>query len=136
MHVDGACHCGNIAFEAEVDPERVGICHCTDCQKLSASAFRTIAIVAPDRFRLIRGKPKEYIKIGDSGNRRIQAFCADCGSGLYATNADGAPKAFNIRVGTLTQRGNLPPRFECWHRSALDWVCIAHETKRFDTNPS
>lgn len=31
LKIDGACHCGNITFEAEVDPEKVLICHCTDC---------------------------------------------------------------------------------------------------------
>ncbi len=40
MQIDGACHCGNIAFEAEVDPETVRICHCTDCQTMSGSLFR------------------------------------------------------------------------------------------------
>ena len=40
MRINGACHCGNIAFEAEVDPETVRICHCTDCQTMSGSLFR------------------------------------------------------------------------------------------------
>ena len=31
MKVDGACHCGSIRYEAEVDPAKVIICHCTDC---------------------------------------------------------------------------------------------------------
>ena len=32
MNVTGSCHCGEIQFEATIDPKRVGICHCTDCQ--------------------------------------------------------------------------------------------------------
>ena len=35
MKVDGACHCGELAYEAEIDPERIGVCHCVDCQILS-----------------------------------------------------------------------------------------------------
>lgn len=31
MRVTGACQCGAIRYEAEVDPQAVGICHCTDC---------------------------------------------------------------------------------------------------------
>jgi len=31
MKVQGACHCGRIKYEAEVDPERVSLCNCTDC---------------------------------------------------------------------------------------------------------
>jgi len=37
MHVEGNCHCGQIKFRAEVDPDQVEICHCTDCQTLSRS---------------------------------------------------------------------------------------------------
>jgi hypothetical protein len=29
MKIDGRCHCGNITFEAEVDPATVAICHRT-----------------------------------------------------------------------------------------------------------
>lgn len=135
MKVDGQCHCGAIAYEAELDPERVGICHCSDCQALSASAFRTVAIVSADTFAITRGKPKEYVKVGDSGNPRVQAFCPDCGSGLYATDTGDNPRAYNIRAGTVRQRHDLVPRFECWRQSALPWLPENTSTKKFDKNP-
>lgn len=136
MKIDGACHCGEIAFEAELDPDRVGICHCSDCQALSASAFRTVAIVTDSSFELLRGKPNEYVKTGDSGNRRIQAFCPTCGSGLYATNVDEGPKLYNIRLGTVRQRNELIPKFECWHPSALEWLPDLKGTCKFNGNPT
>lgn len=40
MKITGGCHCGAIRYEAEVDPATAGICHCTDCQVLSGTAFR------------------------------------------------------------------------------------------------
>ena len=40
MKVTGACHCGFITIEGEADPEKVNICHCTDCQTGTGSAFR------------------------------------------------------------------------------------------------
>ena len=40
MKVTGACHCGAITIEGEADPEKVNICHCTDCQTGTGSAFR------------------------------------------------------------------------------------------------
>jgi len=36
MKIDGRCHCGYISYEAQIDPEKVMICHCT----LFGSAFR------------------------------------------------------------------------------------------------
>ena len=47
MKIEGGCHCGGIRFEAEVDPAAVVICHCTDCQTFSGSAFRTVALTKP-----------------------------------------------------------------------------------------
>lgn len=135
MKITGECHCGAIAYEAEIDPSGVGICHCADCQTLSASAYRTVAIAPAETFKLTRNRPKEYVKVAESGNRRVQAFCPDCGSAIYATNAEGERQAYNIRLGTSHQRRDLPPRFECWTRSTLPWVSENTGTKRFDENP-
>ena len=134
MKINGGCHCGAIAYEAELDPSRVGICHCADCQALSASAYRTIAVVDGDSFQLT-GKPREYVKVGDSGNRRVQAFCANCGSALYSTNADGEREVYNLRAGTIEQRRELVPQFECWRTSALDWLPELPSSTKFDKNP-
>ena len=46
MKVEGACLCGYIAIEGEVDPDKVTVCHCTDCQTSSGSAFR-VSIPVP-----------------------------------------------------------------------------------------
>jgi hypothetical protein len=43
MKIDGRCHCGEITFEAEVDPDALNICHCTDCQTLSGSACSPVS---------------------------------------------------------------------------------------------
>ena len=54
MKIDGRCHCGYVSYEAEIDPEKIVICHCADCQTLSGSAFRTVALTREDAFRLRR----------------------------------------------------------------------------------
>ncbi len=122
MKIDGGCHCGDITYEAEIDPEKVGICHCTDCQALSGTAFRTVVLVPGEAFRLLSGEPKIYVKTGDSGAKREQAFCPECGSAIYATAAGDGPKVYNIRLGTARQRGELPPKIQYWFRSALPWL--------------
>ena len=52
--------------------------------------MRAIA-VAPAQEIIIKGNPKEYIKIGDSGNKRIQAFCSNCGTQLFASDIKKLP---------------------------------------------
>ncbi|MFZ5714469.1 MAG: GFA family protein, partial [Bradyrhizobium sp.] len=67
MHIDGQCHCGKITYEAEIDPEQVSVCHCTDCQALTGSPFRVTAICAKADVKLTAGTPKVYGKRGDNG---------------------------------------------------------------------
>ena len=122
MHVDGRCHCGFITFEAEIDPEKVAICHCTDCQTLTGSAFRTFARSLEGGFRLRSGEPKIYVKTGDSGAKRLHAFCPECGTPIYSTPEGDGPKVYSIRVGTCCQRYELAPRRQNWCRSAQPWI--------------
>jgi hypothetical protein len=123
MKIDGSCQCGGIAFEAEVDPKQVNICHCTDCQAFSGSAFR-IGIAAPAKdFKIKSGKPKTYVKTAETGAKRAQVFCPDCGTHLYATAAD--PKeatVYRLRYGAVRQRHELTPSTQIWCRSAAPWV--------------
>jgi hypothetical protein len=122
MRVEGACHCGQITFEAEINPERVRICHCADCQTLSGSAFRVNAPTEESNFRLLSGTPKQYIKTAESGAQRVQAFCPDCGTQIYATSVAGDDRTFGIRVGTLAQRDRLVPTRQFWCQSRLPWL--------------
>lgn len=122
MKIDGACHCGEITYEAEVDPEKVVVCYCTDCQTLSGSAFRVNVFVAESDLKFLSGEPAEYIKTAESGNKRIQGFCRNCGAGLYATSAGDGPRMYGIRVGTIRQRDQLAPKRQVWTRSRQNWM--------------
>lgn len=122
MNIEGACHCGKISFSAEVDPEQVIICHCTDCQTLSGSAYRTVAPAMEGTFRLLSGDPKIYVKTAESGARRAQAFCPDCGTPVYSAPEGEGSTYFGIRVGAIKQRNQLIPKTQTWCRSAQSWV--------------
>src|SRR4030095_10708551 len=121
MKVDGRCHCGFISYVAEVDPENIHLCHCADCQILSGTAFRTVASAQPGSFKLLSGEPKTYVKTAESGNRRVQAFCPNCGTPLYSADAEN-PRSFNLRVGALAERDQLPPQRQIWCEAALPWT--------------
>ena len=118
MKVDGSCHCGKIRFEADVDPAKIVVCHCTDCQTISGSAFRISAYTEPNSFVLKAGAPTIYVKTtAESGRHRRQAFCPDCGTSIYATDDSDAPTVYVVRLATLTQQDQLAPRRQIWSRS-------------------
>ena len=120
MKITGGCHCRAITYEAEIDAKMVVICHCTDCQTLSGSAFRVVVPAKREGFKLT-GEPKIYVKTGESGRKRTQAFCSDCGTPMYSADVMN-PQVFNIRVGTVRQRADLQPKVQIWCRSALSWT--------------
>jgi hypothetical protein len=122
MKVDGQCHCGEIAFEADIDPKAVSVCHCTDCQILTGTAFRTSVPVPAAQFKLRRGTPKTYVKMAENGNPRRQGFCGNCGTPIYASAAEENPTSYAVRVGAINQRAALAPHRQIWRRSALGWV--------------
>lgn len=122
MKVDGQCHCGAIKFTAEIDPERVVICHCTDCQALSGTSFRVVAFTFEDALTFESTEPKVYVKTAQSGNQRTQGFCGDCGTPIYATSVGEGPKVYGLRVGAINQRDALLPSKQIWRRSALNWI--------------
>lgn len=121
MNIDGACLCGYIRYEATINPARVTICHCTQCQVGSASAFRFGVLVRKEKFRLLSGVPKVYVKTAESGNPRALAFCPECGTALYGTGVDDQD-VLSLRLGTARQRAELAPQTQVWYRSALPWL--------------
>jgi hypothetical protein len=123
MKVDGGCHCGYITIEAEADPDKTTICHCSDCQTGTGTAFRVSVPVDGKAFRM-SGEPATYVRItAESGNPRAQAFCPRCGTPIYSTSpGEGQQPSYMLRVGILHQRKDFVPRRQIWFRSAQPWV--------------
>ena len=122
MKIDGRCHCARITYEAEIDPEKVLICRCGDCQTLTGSTFRTVALTYEDTLKLLSGELKTYVKTGESGAKRQQSFCPECGTPIYSSTVGEGPKVDAIRVGTARQRDELVPKKQLWFRSAQRWI--------------
>ena len=121
MQVTGKCFCGAISFKALVDPTRVIVCHCADCQIFSGAPFRAV-LPTPASNVNVTGTAKHYVKVAESGNRRRQAFCGECGTHLWATEGDGEPKTMNLRLGCIEERDQLAPAAQIWGHSAAPWL--------------
>lgn len=119
MKIDGACHCGAVAYEAVLQSPDIRLCHCSDCQSLSGSPYRATATARLADFRLLRGTPSLYMKTGDSGRTSEQHFCGTCGAPLFRTAPDD--DTVGIRIGTIRQRASLSPALQIFCSSALAW---------------
>ena len=133
MKVDGACACGAIKVEAEADPEKTQVCHCTDCQTATGTTFR-ISLPVEGATLKVTGQPATYLKMtAESGRPRVQAFCGQCGTPIYSTSpGEGVQSSYVLRVGILRQRDQLTPRRQIWWRSARHWVTELGDLPKFE----
>lgn len=122
MKINGGCHCGALTYEAEIDPDKVGICHCHSCQILSGTSFRTGVHVPIEKFHLNGGPPRTYTKTGGSGQPRVMVFCGNCGTQIYGIAGGDSASVISLRLGTCDQRAELKPRKEIFRAEAVNWL--------------
>ena len=134
MKVDGSCHCGAITYTAEIDPAKVSICHCNDCQITAGSAFSFSAPTIDAMVTVLKAQPSIYMKkTAASGRARAHAFCPVCATRIYSASVEPAPPQITLRAGPLKQRRELTPKRQVWCSAALDWSkvdageCIAEQ---------
>ena len=120
MKIDGSCHCGEVHYQAEVDPARTIICHCLDCQTMSGAPYRVNVPAATLGLRM-SGEPRRYVKIGGSGDPVVTTFCGTCGTALFSCKGDNPAFVF-LRVGAIRQRRELVPAAQAFCNSALTWA--------------
>ena len=137
MKTRGACYCGAIRYEAELDENRVGICHCRDCQIFSGSAFRMATRVEIEDFVIVSGTPKYFIKTAESGNRRRMAFCGDCGTHICSVPLDmSEPGGYvSLRVSSCEDFASMKPAAEIWCDSRVSWVAPVEGAVQFPKGP-
>lgn len=117
MKLSGGCNCGQVRYEIDGDPIRVGICHCETCRKESGSVFSFFGIW-----------PKESTTLsGELGCWKSRAggrrFCLACGSPLFGWE-DGSDK-IEIKLGTLDNPPSaLVPTYELWTVRREPWLAL------------
>jgi hypothetical protein len=84
-----SCQCNYITFHTPLkQPLRLACCHCTACQKQSASAFGSSAFYPADAFvanlpQEVKDRLQLFTHPTDSGNTMHCYFCPKCGVRLY-----------------------------------------------------
>ena len=133
-HIEGGCLCGKVRYSADTEPVFVSVCHCTDCQHFTGSAFATIIGVRARALK-VTGTLKTFTKLGDSGKPIHRRFCPECGSGIM-DEADVLPGVAMVNAGSLDDRSWVKPQSELYCDSAQPWVRLGAELKRFAKAPA
>lgn len=117
----GGCHCGALRYELSAPPIMIYNCHCTNCQKITGSAFTVSATILENALAFTRGEPKRIEWKADSGNRRFGLFCGDCGSRI-ANGQIPTIGMLSLRAGTFDDTSWVEPVGDIWMKSAQKWV--------------
>jgi hypothetical protein len=134
----GGCHCGALRYEISAAPILTYTCHCTDCQRITGTAFSLAIIVPESAFRLTTGEPRPVERIADSGRVNVRLLCPDCGcwiSGVGRPDTTGE-LVRRVRAGTLDDRSWLRPNAHFFIRSKQPWVTLPEGSQVFETQPA
>lgn len=126
--VHGACLCGRVAYEVR-DPEVMGACHCTRCQRWTGGTGTMVVVVEPKNFQVTKGK--DTMKIFHEEGFADRAFCGNCGSGIYA---QGENKLY-VGAGGLRDI-KLKPAFHIQVAYKAPWDEIGGSAPQFPEWPS
>jgi hypothetical protein len=92
-------------------------CHCTGCQRMTASAFSLSTAVPTDGFAVIQGEPV----IGGLHGASRHYFCPHCMSWMF-TRPDGVDFLVNVRSTLLADAQTYSPFIETWTSEQLPWA--------------
>ena len=135
----GGCLCGALRYRITRAPVAVYTCHCTNCQRLSGSAFSMSCIVADQAFHLSGCAPRAIQRVTDSGRTATRWLCPECATIICSGSKPGSPSPTEFRrvgAGTLDDTSWLRPTAHFWTRSAQPWVVLAADGQRFETQPA
>ena len=120
----GACLCGGVEYEVQ-DPESMGYCHCTRCQRWTGSSLAGV-VVAKDNFRLTNGE--NVIKRYES-EFAPRNFCGNCGSSLY----DDLGEKYYVAAGLMREL-DMEPTFHLQVAYKAPWEAIGDDAPQYAEN--
>lgn len=134
MPLVGHCQCGSIEYTVSEPPIVMLVCHCIDCQKLSASAFSLTMAINRRAFDLVSGRLKTWARPTASGGTAICHFCPDCENRIYHENPEMA-EVLRLKPGTLDVTSFIEPDAHVWTMRAQPWVDIPDNIPRYEAQP-
>jgi hypothetical protein len=113
----GECRCGQVRFQVRGAPILTMACHCTGCQRMTASAFSLSSLYASSNVEVTQGEPV----LGGLHGATRHFFCPHCMSWLF-TRPEGLEEFVNVRATMLDNARDFTPFVETYTSEALPWA--------------
>lgn len=128
LSLEGGCRCGQVRLRIDAPPLLTMACHCTGCQRMSASAFSLSAAIPSAAFLVTRGEPV----VGGLRAATRHFFCPHCMSWMF-TRPDVTDAFVNVRPTMFDDSGWYSPFIETYTSEKLPWATTpaVHSFERF-----
>ena len=133
LPLTGGCACGAVRYAIGAVPRAFYLCHCTECQRQSSSAFGECLRCDPASVT-VAGEMKTVRRSSESGAVRLGDFCPQCGVRLFH-RSDGDPDRLNVKAGTLDDTTWLIPAGHIWTGSKQPFVKIGEDELAYPKQP-
>ncbi|HEX8624249.1 MAG TPA: GFA family protein [Allosphingosinicella sp.] len=120
--LEGGCACRGVRYRLLSGPLIVHACHCTECRRLTGTAFALNALIETERLHILTGEPGPVPVTGTSGKPQIVFRCAACQVALWSHYPGAGAKLAFVRVGTLDLPERLPPDIHIYTSTKLPWL--------------
>lgn len=120
--LEGGCACRAVRYRLLSEPLIVHACHCTECRRLTGTAFALNALIETERVELLAGAPHPVQVPGTSGKPQTILRCPGCQTALWSHYPGAGERLAFVRVGTLDEAGRLPPDIHIFTSTKLPWL--------------
>jgi hypothetical protein len=128
---EGGCLCGAVRYRVVGSPLSVAICHCTNCQRNTGSAF-SVNVIFPKEALTMEGSPAIYEDKGDTGNVVRRVFCGKCGTPLESQSVFSAPEYAVLKSGSFDDPTMFVPDSEVYCVTAMPWWLQGGKRPRYE----
>lgn len=130
--ISGSCLCEKVSFVSNNDFNQFQLCHCSQCQKITGSAYAANLFTAPHNIKWLSGSA--LVKRFDAPGRSIsKAFCTECGCGVPYLSSSG--KALVIPAGCLNGNPSIEPQGNIFYSEKVGWYEKSISSRVFEKFP-
>lgn len=128
--IEGSCCCGSVRFELTTEPCMMGMCHCSRCRKVGASA---LAFVKAEQFKITAGRDKIATYKPEASYKYNRCFCSVCGTALGELLSE--LDSFPINANCIDTKIEMKNKFHEFVSEKPNWFKIGDSAKQFDQHP-
>ena len=122
--LNGTCLCGGVRFELTEPFDRVGVCHCASCKRISGGYGTVSGRVRTDAIRILEGQ--ELLTRYEPDEGSAKTFCSRCGTNLFGGGWPEHPTT-PVRLPTLVEPYEGQIEAHLFVRSVAPWEVLPED---------